>query len=36
MTKIRQEVSDCLRTLTGPEQFCTITSYVAIPSISWM
>jgi hypothetical protein len=31
MTKIRQKVSDCLRTLTGPEQFCTIPSYVATP-----
>ncbi|GAA1723796.1 hypothetical protein GCM10009765_84650 [Fodinicola feengrottensis] len=29
MTKIRQKVSGCLRTLSGAEQFCAIRSYLA-------
>ncbi|MFF4772549.1 transposase [Microtetraspora fusca] len=29
MIKLRQKVSDCLRTLAGAEQFCAIRSYLA-------
>jgi hypothetical protein len=29
MTKIRQKISGCLRTLPGAEQFCAIRSYLA-------
>jgi transposase len=29
MTKLRQKISGCLRTLTGAQQFCAIRSYLA-------
>jgi len=29
MTKLKQKISGCLRTLTGAEQFCAIRSYLA-------
>jgi hypothetical protein len=29
MIKLRQKISDCLRTLTGAKQFCAIRSYLS-------
>ena len=29
MTKLRQKISGCLRTLTGAKQFCAIRSYLS-------
>jgi hypothetical protein len=29
MTKLKQKISECLRTLTGARQFCAIRSYLS-------
>jgi transposase len=29
MTKVRQKISGCFRTTTGPERFCRIRGYIS-------